>query len=529
MHVLAIDVGSYSVKYISSFVDRRKITHVEMSEIIVRDYMKDHEELSKDEAVRAILLDVIDNNARPDTRVMYQATPSMMTTRFLTLPVKSKKKAELMLPFQLEEDIPYALSEIHYAYKMEGQKTQFTALTELVRTTIFEEYYTAMKDKDILPNILTTESSVIENYFNQYPMAGPFCVLDIGHSTTKAYFFYNSRLFMTFVSYVGGHQVNEMIAETYRIDHDEAISYKHQNAFFLTSAQYKDVEQSQNDFALAMDKVFSSLVADFNRWKIGFKVNFGLAIQNVYLCGGSSNIKNISNYLTEKWDVKVSLLESFDKVETEKVDLSPKNKTTYALNNMMAVGFKRKNRFINLLTGRFAQASTSEMPLHSFAFIGSRVAAASLVILLSLFAERFFIEKDIGAVNKKILSLMKNDELDIPGRTRRQATATPKVVYDILVKKQRDVRQEISTLQAAIEIKALDPLITVSRTAAPFPEVTLVEFKSNDNNEITAVFGSENVEELKKLKTQFEGSALSDVQAALDETKLQLTITAMSN
>src|SRR5690606_6507160 len=114
MHILAIDIGSYSVKYISSNVDRRKVSHQEMSEIVLRDFMADNPEQTLEEAQMLIVQDIIDTIARQDTRIIFQASPQIMTTRFLTLPVKSKKKADLMLPFQLEEDIPYSLSDIHY-------------------------------------------------------------------------------------------------------------------------------------------------------------------------------------------------------------------------------------------------------------------------------------------------------------------------------------------------------------------------------------------------------------------------------
>jgi Tfp pilus assembly PilM family ATPase len=148
----------------------------------------------------------------------------------------------------------------------------------------------------------------------------------MGHRTTRAYLFYNSRLLATHVSYVGGQEVNEMIAQSYKIDIDEAIVYKHQNAFLLTSNQYDEVEPAQKEFAASMDRVFSPLLNDFTRWKVGFKVNFNLSIGNVYLCGGTSNIKNISNYLSEKLEAKVALLETFDKVEAEKIDLKSKEK-----------------------------------------------------------------------------------------------------------------------------------------------------------------------------------------------------------
>lgn len=525
MHVLAIDIGSYSVKYVSTFVDRRRINHVDMSEVVVRDFLTDHQGMTVLEAQAGIVHEILENVARPDTRVIYQVNNEILTTRFLTLPVKSKKKAELMLPFQLEEDIPYALSEIHYAYRMESQKNQFSALAELARTPAFEEEFNAFRDRNAIPSILTTEASVTENYFNQTPMAGPFCVLDIGHRTTKAYFFYNSRLLMTHISYVGGQHVNEMIAQTYKIDPDEAIMYKHQNAFMLTANQYAEVEPAQQEFASAMDRVFSALVTDFQRWKIGFKVNFGLTVANVFICGGSSNIKNIANYFTEKWDVKVQLLETFDKVDGEKIDLNPKNKSKFALANMMAVGFRRKNRFINMLSGRFAQASLTELPLHSLAFIGVRVTAVTALLAVSLLVERIFIERDIQFVNTKISSIMKNEALGVSGRERRAITQNPKPVFDTLTRKQRGVRQEISTLQSAIDIESLSPLVVLSQVAAS-TEATLTKVDVSDVGEVKATFTSESAEDLTKLKGALERSNLSDVVTEIDQGKLTLSVTA---
>ncbi len=527
MHVLSIDAGTYSVKYFSSFVDKRKVSHVDMSEIIIRDYMTDHPEISLLEAQIRIIEEVIANTARSDSKVIFQADNELITTRFLTLPTKSKKQAERMLPFQLEEDIPYPLSEMHYAYRMEKQKTQHTALIELVRESVFETYFNVLNERGILPGVLCSEASVVENFFNQNPIAGPFCLLNIGHRTTHAYFFYNSRLIVTHVSYVGGHHINDMISETYKIDPDEAIIYKHQNAFFLTSSQYPEVDGAQRDFAVAMDKVFTTLITDFTRWKIGFKVNFGLNVQNVFLCGGSANIKNIANYLTEKWEVKVALLESFDKTEHEKIDLNAKAKTKFVLANMMAQGFRRKARFINLLTGKFAQASNSELPLYSYAFIGVRVAAATALVAISLFAERIFIQRDIAFVNTKINSLMKNDELQVSGRIRRSVVTTPKPVLDALMKRQKAVKQEISTLQSAIGIQSLSPLVTVSQIAAS-SSATLISFTSKEGD-IQATFMAENVEELNTLKEQFERSALGEIQAVVDVGAKQLTVTARAN
>jgi hypothetical protein len=247
----------------------------------------------------------------------------------------------------------------------------------------------------------------------------------------------------------------------------------------------------------------------------------------VFLCGGSANIKNIANYFTEKWEVKVALLESFDKTEHEKIDLNSKAKTKFVLANMMAQGFRRKGRFINLLTGKFAQASSSELPLHSYGFMGVRVAALTALIAISLFAERIFLQRDIAFVNARINSLMKNDELQVSGRIRRSVVASPGPVLDALMKRQRGVKQEISTLQSAIGIQSLSPLVTVSQIAAS-STATMISFTSKDGD-VQATFMAQTVEELNALKDLFDRSALSEVQAAVDAGALQLNVTARSN
>ena len=59
-------------------------------------------------------------------------------------------------------------------------------------------------------------------------------ILDLGHSTTKAYFIHQQQIVSTHISYVAGSVIDQVIAETYQISLPEAIIYKHQNSFLLT-------------------------------------------------------------------------------------------------------------------------------------------------------------------------------------------------------------------------------------------------------------------------------------------------------
>src|SRR5690606_26824520 len=205
MHILAIDLGNYSVKFISSTVERKKVQHQKMSEIIIADYQKENQVEDFYDAQMMIAREIIDEYKKSDTKVIFQAENEMMTSRFLQLPVKSKKKAELMLPFQLEEDLPYPLSETHYSYRLDNQKTHFSAMVDLANQSLFDQYFSTIQKQRVVPSVLTTETSAVENYFFQKAEPGCFCVIDIGHKTSKAYFFYNSKLIISNLSYFGGH------------------------------------------------------------------------------------------------------------------------------------------------------------------------------------------------------------------------------------------------------------------------------------------------------------------------------------
>lgn len=527
MHVLAIDAGSYSVKFISSFIDKRSATHVEAEEYVIAQEMINNPSWETVEMASTELIKrIIDDVARPDTRIVLHASPEATTTRFLTLPVKSRKKAEMMIPFQLEEDIPYALHESHFSWSIETGKSQSLALVALTRDSEFRAFYDRINQLEPSVSYVTSEPSVMDAFYYINQMAGPYCVLDIGHRSSKAYFFYNSKLIATHMSYVGGKHVDEMVAQTYGLGLAEAVEYKHQNAFVLTPAQSQEVDENQKEFARLMDQIFQPLINDFNKWELGFRVTHGIKINQLFLCGGSANIKNMPNYLTDKLSVKAVMLETFEGIDLSKVDMGSKMRSKFTLANMMALSLRAKNRLINLLVGRYALASRGELPLHSLAFVTTRAAAVTLVLALALIIEGVMLELDITAVNTKLTNVAKNPILSLTARDRRQMLNTPQVTFASLGKRQRDIRQQISTLQSASDIKALSPLVSVS-SAALGSKATLVEFTVTDTGDVTAIFTADELQSLEELKARLGSIALNNVDVQLDTEKKRLTMTGI--
>lgn len=527
MHVLAIDAGSYSVKYISSFVDKRSATHLAADEYVLAQTMINNPDWESIEfASTEIIKRIIDEVARPDTRIILHASPEATTTRFLTLPVKSRKKAEMMIPFQLEEDIPYALHESHFSWSLETGKSQSLALVALTRDSEFRAFHERINQMEPAVSYVTSEPSIMDAFYYINQMAGPYCVLDIGHRSSKAYFFYNSKLIATHMSYVGGKHVDEMVAQTYGLGLAEAVEYKHQNAFVLTTAQTQEVDENQKEFARLMDQIFQPLINDFNKWELGFRVTHGIKIEQLFLCGGSANIKNMPNYLTDKLSVKAVMLETFEGIDLSKIDMSSKMRSKFTLANMMAISLRAKNRLINLLVGRYALASRGELPLHSLAFVTTRAAAVTLVLALAFIVEGIMLDLDIKAVNTKLGNVAKNPILALAARDRRQMLNAPQITFASLGKRQRAIRQQISTLQSASDVKALSPLVVIS-SAALGSKATLIEFTVTETGDVTAMFSADELQQLEELKARLQSISLSNVEVDLDESKKILKMTGI--
>ncbi|MFW5887502.1 MAG: pilus assembly protein PilM, partial [Bacteriovoracia bacterium] len=491
MKTLVIDIGSYSVKTIDTFVEKKKVVHQQLNEVVIDQFLEhEHSQLTKEEAIDLIIKQELAKY--PDHRTIYQLPNPLLSMRFLDLPVTNRKKAKMIIPFQLEEEIPFPYSEIHSASLLIQHKKSISAIITYLHKHRFEEYFQHLVDKNIIPDIITCEASAYQSYMRHHKINYPICVLDLGHSTTKAYFFNNQQLVGYHVSYLAGNHITEVIATNYKITNDEATIYKHQNGFLLTEEQYCEVNESQQNFARLMDKTLAPLISEFKRWEIGFRVKYGLKINQILMTGGTSNFKNINNYFTEVFGIKTRHLKSFDGVILHNVDNDIMLQNRFATANLMATNLLHKNFLLNFKSGAYASKHSENIPLYSGSFIGARLAFLFFILTLTLFMERIMIQSDIKLLNKKIVKLIKNPNLGIRNRLERQFARKPnertaKTIFNKISKEKRAIDQESRIIKEAANIDALTPLLMLSKSLKGSKTLYLRNFTSN-NDQITAIF-----------------------------------------
>ena len=519
MILICVDPGTYSLKYLVTRQNKKAIELLDAGEIVLDNHLGDEQDLH---ALHAKIIDEIRSGYIDQTKICTIVPSEYITSRIIDLPIKNRKKVEMMIPFQLEEDLPYSSSELHFSsdLKVEGSNTKATVA--ITRREDFERFFNPLKSKGNTPYYLTNQMSLLSDIVNEQQIDSRFCILDFGHTTTQAYFFKDGELVSQHISYVAGKTLTEAIAKSYKIDFIDAVNYKHENAFVLTQSQLEDVNDSQRKFASLMDEVLSSLINDFKRWDLGYRVNHQDPIGHIYLAGGSSHIKNIESYLLEKLSYPIGHL---SQEIVSPIDMA-ESTDQYINCTLLANSFPRRNKLSNFLTGEYTSDDTEDLPIHSLFFNGLRASIICLVIIGALFAERFFINRNLTTYSKKVTNVLKNTALEMTQTDRRQLRRSPERVLAKLKRKRKDMQDQKRALESIQEIDSFSPLIQLSQVAAR-QGVILDQFSSNEQTEVIAVFKpneNSSTSALETLKTRLESQGLPDLQVNLNRDTQKLTV-----
>jgi hypothetical protein len=521
MEILTIDLGTYSVKFLHGSIERKQFRLIDATEILMSEVAND---FSDDATIEEMQLEVVKHYLEGidhRVKIIYPLASDMMTTRFLTLPVANRRKADAMIPFQLEEILPYPLSTLHYQTQLKKINNQHYCLASITQIEEFDGIHHLMTKKNVKPAILTSEISIIQSFAQNFRPKESCCIIDMGHVTTKVYFINNQTIISNHTSYIAGSTLDDAISTLYKTSIEDAILFKHNNCFVINEDQVSSLAPDQKEFAIFMNDTLRPLLDDLRRFELGHRVQTGKAIETIYLCGGSSHIKNLLPYLSRELMVKVA---RFRPDQMAKEQFSPKNmnlneeeKQNFAIPFMMASNQFSKTPMMNILSGNYASDFSQSIPLHSGVFVTARAVFLSLIILLGLTVEKFWINSENKKLDIEIVKIINSETLGLTPQEQKRFKKKPELLSATLGKKNRQIKQEVTTLQAAIHINAMASLSELSQILNANVNVSMISFIS-EAGQAEAKFKANDLTELEAMQTHLQKSSLKDLQAQLDRS-----------
>ena len=520
MSILVIDCGAYSIKFVEGRVHKKRFIIDDIEEVLLEDVRgPSDQEVSVHELQQRIISGFL-KDQHYNGRIITQLPNEFLTNRYLDLPAKSKKDAELMIPFQLEEDLPFNIADTHYIVNLYKKiNSQFSAIVQIAEKSVFATYRNFLQAYHTVPSNLTSELSIYQSFVEEKKLESNVCILDIGHQTTKAYLVYNGIIYTHHISYVAGAAIDEAISKTYNIGPAEARIFKHENSFFLTKSQLDSVTKEQQDFALMMHHTFKDLLSQIDRWLLGHRVKTGQSIEHIYLTGGCANIKNIDNYITERLHVSVS---QFMTPGLERM-VSPQEYNSLTLAYTMGASNTYREPAKNFFTKEFASALKDGIKLENTIFTFYRLALVCLILCAGFLVESlYFVNRDIKSTDREIKKLIKSSDLNITKKQERYLRKSPDKLTKIIKQKNKAIEVDLKVLAGVPKSSALANLHTVTSAIKRNEEVSLTKYKG-DLNSGFAQFQSKSDRDTKQLLKVLKGLNVNDANID-DSNKEKITI-----
>lgn len=305
--VLGLDLGSHSVKAL-------------LVETTLRGYqLKSYHEVVRAqegdrlETLRAALTELLGREPlQPDQVVIALPGPSL-ATHVLTLPFVDTKRLEAALPFEVESQLPFDLSEAVFDYQVvRQQEKKSELLVGVIRKDEVQTLLSTLQGLQIDPRIITHPGIAYQNLLLAAPDVfaeageGPLAVLDIGHERTTLAIGrpkVGVEFARTFPG--GGKDLTRALANELKLSLSDAAHWKETQGVIGHAAQPPTEERASSAFVRGLQPVLRELRPSLKAY-VG---RTRTPLTRLYLCGGTARLPGLDAQLARDLDLPVQVVQ----------------------------------------------------------------------------------------------------------------------------------------------------------------------------------------------------------------------------
>lgn len=327
--IISIDIGSSNIKivvgkYANNSIYIKETISVKTPEGSLIDGKLVFAEGRADILRQSIVQALSENKIRYKDAIFTIQSTSIIR-REVEVPNVKPQEMEGMIRYEIEQYLPIDLNEYIVEYKMPEEKkdTRTKILIAAIPKTIAEDYLSIIKSMNLVPSSLDINSNSISKLFGfkqqinltEYSLDKTVAFLDIGCSNINICIlakglFQFSRLIPT-----GGNELTIAIAEAFKITLQKAESKK------LLEGNLSILDASTEDEAL--NEVIRNIVfrwtEEIQRVFQFYKTrNFNNNIDEIYLYGGTSNLKGITEYIANVTNLPAKQIKNLSNVKLGK-------------------------------------------------------------------------------------------------------------------------------------------------------------------------------------------------------------------
>ncbi len=324
--ILGIDLGSYSVKIAEIERDFRSFQLVGFYEQPLVSYssgsMSSAELLTKEASWAQALMKLFDEYNLPKNYI-YTALPGQFSAiRLMTLPFRDFKKIDQTIEFEMENYIPLPLEEMLLDYQiippsvMADGKISKEEISNILacyaRKSELIDFLNIFQGADMDPRFVGCEPIEMANIMKLGILQpeGAYAILDMGHDKTNVLIFQGPHLQYARTIWVGGRHLTLAISESMKIPYNEAEVMKVEMG--QVGPEVEGADATTRGVSEAIKTGLEDLLLQLKQTFMAYQERKSEVVQALILCGGTSRLQGIDQYVSTKMRKNVSFLDCLD-------------------------------------------------------------------------------------------------------------------------------------------------------------------------------------------------------------------------
>jgi type IV pilus assembly protein PilM len=496
--VIGLDIGSYSIKAVEILNTLKSYEIVNFYENVVP-----HLDGVPMDAVAPSCMEQLfkENNLTAD-RIVTAMPGQFISSRIMSFGFSDARKIATAVFSEIETAVPFDMEEMVWDHQVLGTVgNQSVALAVMTRKAFLRNFLELLQRINIDPKIVDIDSLAFYN-LSSYMQGEPgesFGMIDVGHEKTSVCIVRDGVLRMFRSINLGGRFITEFLARDLEISFQEAQRIKHQvSRIMCADDQATDLKGDERMVVERMTLATNSIIKELGRTFYAFKTWEKDPISKVYLSGGTSRIKYLTNFIEDQLEVKAlpCRLDSTDlKMKPELSEYMTVIPQSVAI-GIRTVASVRKHSQVNLRTGEFAYVQNYESLLR-IAFRGAKLAAIAVALLLFSYGVKYvFYQQHISKLQEQYKKELA--AISLPNQKKFEQKQTfARFSKDV----EKSLSSQIGNMRSGIEVfkaenSSMGPLFLLKELSDAIPkeikvDVTLFDFKVDDTGVAKLVFRAE--------------------------------------
>ncbi|MEI6296787.1 MAG: pilus assembly protein PilM [bacterium] len=230
----------------------------------------------------------------------------------LSLPSMDMKDLRGSIELQLEENVPYTLSEMVFDYEITGisKNGDFEINVSVLPLVVVNKYLNVLKNTEITPLSFEIEAESIARAVVPKDSSDTVMVINVGDTETVLAIVNCGIVWLSYTIKMGGDFFSKSISEGLSIDIKEAERLKFSKGFI------RNVENQELLFTVApaISSLRDEILKHYWYWNEHKDKPTQANIDKILLCGSQAGIKGFSDYLSASLNLSVSLANPWSNV-----------------------------------------------------------------------------------------------------------------------------------------------------------------------------------------------------------------------